>query len=106
LQPYIRTFCVCLLATVPDGICWLTPLSFKRILNARLCAGFVNHGLTCLAINFMIACAIGGVYLSFGNFVVVKAVAYCRRLLLRHELVLSVRCCFPGRLDYAAAFNA
>lgn len=44
----------------------------------------------------MIACAIGGVYLSFGNFVVVKAVAYCRRLLLRHELFLSMCCCFQA----------
>ena len=39
-------------STVLDGICWLTPLSHTRTLCASSGTGFVNHGLTCFAINF------------------------------------------------------
>ena len=60
-------FIVWLMPTVPDGICWLTPLSFDRTQCASSATGFANHGLTCLAINVMIACAIGVVYLSLSG---------------------------------------
>ena len=49
-------FIVWLMPTVPDGICWLVPLSPLCTQGASSIAGFTNHGLTCLAINIMIAC--------------------------------------------------
>jgi len=40
---------------VPDGFCWSAPQSLTRTRSASSGAGWANHGLTCRAINLLIA---------------------------------------------------
>ena len=40
---------------VPDEFCWSAPRSLTRTLGASSGAGYSNHGLTCRAINLLIA---------------------------------------------------
>jgi len=41
--------------SVPDGFCWSAPQSLTRTRNASSGAGCANHGLTCRAINLLVA---------------------------------------------------
>jgi len=40
---------------IPDGFCWSAPRSLTRTLGASSGAGYANHGLTCRAINLLVA---------------------------------------------------
>ena len=40
---------------VPDGFCWSAPLSLTRTRSASFRAGCADHGLTCRAINLLVA---------------------------------------------------